>query len=211
MSDSDVWPQVDPNYLWIFDKLILARKLGYVCGPAGVNVPQPDNYIVRPITNIEGMGRGAEVVWLEDDTSHLTPGMFWCEVFTGQHLSIDYVNQNQVLCVLGVREPGAPLYKWERWVKVDNKIPFPDLLKDLPYENINVETIDGNIIEVHLRLNPDFDNDYAAIFPVWEGESTVPPPGYKFKDDRDYKRLGFFVPLRPQDFFLASPAGFEPT
>lgn len=202
-----MWLVADPNDLWIFDKLILARKLGYVCGPAGVDVPKPGNYIVRPITNIEGMGRDAEIVWLDRSTSHLRPGTFWCEIFTGQHLSVDYVDQKQVLCVLGVREPGAPLYKWNRWIRMNVEVPFPQFLKSLPYKHINIETIEGRLVEVHLRHNPDFDDDYEAIFPVWEGESTVPPNGYRFKEDPDYKRLGFFVPLQKM---LASPAGFEP-
>lgn len=81
--DDIMWNLCDPNDLWIYDKLILSRKMGYVCGPPGVPVPNADSYIVRPITNIEGMGRGAEILWLDDDTDHLPPGYFWCEIFDG--------------------------------------------------------------------------------------------------------------------------------
>jgi len=30
-----VWETIDPDELWAMDKLILSRKLGYVCGPTG--------------------------------------------------------------------------------------------------------------------------------------------------------------------------------
>ena len=46
MYDYEAWVKCHPDDLWIFDKLILAKKLGYLCGPADVAVPESDNYIV---------------------------------------------------------------------------------------------------------------------------------------------------------------------
>jgi len=40
-----VWQTVDPNDIWVMDKLILSRKLGYTCGPVGLDVPVPGVYI----------------------------------------------------------------------------------------------------------------------------------------------------------------------
>ena len=93
------WKNADPEDLWIFDKLIVARKLGYSCGPAGTDVLSPDHYIVRPCVNIPGMGRGASIQWIEQDTDHLKDGHFWCELFKGRHISVDYKDGQQVLAV----------------------------------------------------------------------------------------------------------------
>ena len=37
-----VWKKVDPDDIWVMDKLILSRKLGYNCGPVGQDVPVLD-------------------------------------------------------------------------------------------------------------------------------------------------------------------------
>lgn len=194
--DDAIWPSVDPEDLWIYDKLILSRKLGYNCGPSGVKVPHAGLYIVRPITNLEGMGVGAEIKWINEDTYHLVPaGYFWCEVFEGRHLSVDYVFGDQVLCVEGIRDKHDPLYKWQEWKKVDDHIPLPEVLASLPYKNINCEFVGGNLIEAHLRPNPDFQEDHDVVYPVWEGQSIEPPTGFRYKESPDYKRQGFFIPI----------------
>jgi len=194
--DDKMWLTCHPDDLWIYDKLVLSRKLNYICGPAGVPVPYPGEYIVRPITNIDGMGIGAKFVRLDQSTENVVePGYFWCEVFKGTHLSVDYVNQRQKLCVEGIRPKHNPLYRWSQWKKSDDQVPFPKLLELLPYPKINCEFVGGRLIEVHLRGNPDWEHGSDTIFPVWEGQSTVPPRGMKFVEDDDYKRVGFFIPL----------------
>jgi len=66
-----VWKTADPDDLWVMDKLILSRKLGYNCGPVGLDVPTPGYYIVRPCVNMLGLGLGAQKVWLECETVHV--------------------------------------------------------------------------------------------------------------------------------------------
>ena len=85
-----VWKTIDPDDIWVLDKLILSRKLRYKCGPVGLDVPYPGFYIVRPCVNMIGLGLGAQKIWLDSDTTHLPVGHFWCEWFEGRHLSIDY-------------------------------------------------------------------------------------------------------------------------
>ena len=81
---------LDPNDLWVYNKLQISRMLGYRCGPIGVKVLKPDNYIVRPSINFLGLGFGAHFTYIQDTTDHLTPGHFWCEIFEGKHYSVDY-------------------------------------------------------------------------------------------------------------------------
>jgi len=210
-NDIEVWNSSDihPEDLWIFDKLIVSKKLGYVCGPKGISVPSSGYYIVRPCVNVLGMGRGAEIRWLdaERDTSEQMPdGFFWCQIFTGRHLSVDFCDEEQVLCVEGVRNESDPLWKWQKWNRIDDMIvPYPTFLLDQlkgHYTYINVEMINGNIIEVHLRRNPDFplEKNYSEIIPVFYGSiseydhADLISQGYHYQQEeyQDFHRIGYY-------------------
>ena len=196
--DDSAWLKCDPDDLWIFDKLILSKKLGYVCGPVGVDVPRPDNYILRPITNIMGMGREAKFVWIDEKTDDLSPGHFWCEIFQGRHLSVDYINGNQTICVEGFKQNPSVIYRWNKWKRVDELVSFPSILNEFKnkYEHINCEFIGNKLIEVHLRLNCDFVDKEDVLYVVWEDQDTTPPPGMVFVPNVDYKRKGFFKHIK---------------
>lgn len=193
MGDHDVWPNAHPLDLWIYDKLILSSRLGYKCGPAGVPVPTPGYYIVRPVTNLLGMGIAAEIIYIDGDTDFIKPGHFWCEKFIGRHLSVDYVNQSQLLCVEGHRRAENPLWKWDKWIQTEDTIPFPNILMGLHNTtNINCEFIDGKLIEVHQRLNTDMAG-HKEVIPVWKDEPTdLQNQGYTYYNDPDYYRVGFW-------------------
>ena len=136
---------------------------------------------------------GAEKVWLEKDTTHLPYGYFWCEWFEGRHLSIDYKNKKQVLCVEGHKQKDT-FTKWDKWIKTNDELPFPNILKDLTdIELINCEYIGDKLIEVHLRHNEDFSDNIAEFIPVWKGQDTT-PQGYTYRDYPDvHGRIGAFV------------------
>lgn len=191
IAEDNFWEQSNINNIWIYDKLILSKKLGYTCGPIGINVPKPNFYIVRPVTNILGMGQNTHVYFIEKSTNHLPIGTFWCEIFKGRHLSVDYVDGKQVLCVEGIRDNSKPFYKWKLWKKVDDKIPYPSIIPNL--NHLNIELIGNKIIEVHARLNPNFKFGGNTIYPVWKGEDITPPEGMKYVKAPEYKRIGFFI------------------
>jgi hypothetical protein len=189
MTDTENWTTTNVEDLWLFDKLILSRRLGYCCGPAGVSVPHAGVYIVRPVTNLAGMGRGASFQYLGPNTQ-LEPGYFWCEVFTGQHLSVDYEYGEPVLSVEGFRDHNAQLWRWSRWQATTERhpIPFPELAK---FPKLNIEFISGHAIEVHLRHNPDFEYNNTVAIPVWDDE--VINTTRHFVSSPDYRRKGFYV------------------
>lgn len=194
-AEDIVWKNINPNDIWVMDKLILSRKLKYNCGPVGLDVPKPGYYIVRPCVNMLGLGLGAQRVWLECETMHLPVGFFWCEWFEGRHLSIDYHWGKQILAVEGIKD-SSTFTKWKIWQRVDDCIALPDILKDLAtrHEHINCEFINGKLIEVHLRRNEDFDGNIDTFIPVWEGESINPPAGYIYRDYPDvHGRIGAFI------------------
>ena len=194
-AEDIVWKIINPDDMWILDKLILSKKLGYKCGPVGIDVLSPDWYIVRPCVNALGLGLGARKEWLEKDTTHLPLGLFWCEWFTGRHISVDYHYGIQDVTVEGIK-PDFTFTQWTIWKRVDDVIPLPDILQDMAqrYEWINCEFIGNKLIEVHLRHNEDFESGITHFIPVWEGQSTEPPRGYRYVDYPDvHGRIGAFV------------------
>jgi hypothetical protein len=194
-AEDIVWSNIDPDDIWILDKLILSRKMYYNSGPVGLDVPHPGHYIVRPCVNMMGLGLGAQKLWLEKDTCDLPVGHFWCEWFEGRHLSIDYHWGKQTLAVEGIK-PANTFTRWSSWIRVADRIKLPGILDELAtrHEWINCEFIGGKLIEVHLRHNEDFDGNIMYFIPVWEGESTVPPEGYTYRVYPDvHGRIGAFI------------------
>jgi hypothetical protein len=192
---NDEWDQINPKDLWVYNKLFLSRVLGYKCGPAGTTVPRPDFYIVRPSLNFLGMGRDARIIKINKETEDLHPSEFWCQIFKGEHISVDFRNKKSELVVLGERNPQSPLYKWMKWSKIDKKIEFPPILEDLvgDYEWINCEFIGDKLIEVHFRQNPDFRYNNSVAIPLWKDEKVQNLENYEYIEDPDYLRQGFYI------------------
>ena len=193
IGDPDVWPTLEWKHLWVYDKLILSKRLGYTCGPAGISVPEPAEYVVRPITNLESMSVGARLQWLQPG-DNIEPGYFWCEKFTGEHITVDYNYGEQSTTVKGYPRKGR-LDRFDKWELIDRQIPFPKKLDDLhEKEWVNIEMIGGNIIEVHFRYNDDFRNHNGkVIYPVWKDEELPQPEGSIWYDSPCKDRLGHWV------------------
>ncbi len=187
-DDLDVWGSIPKKYLWAVDKLILSKQLGYVCGPKGVAIPQAGEYIIRPCVNFLGMGRGVfSVKAHRSEVLDIPDGFFWCEKFTGEHLSIDFKKGKQFLTILGVpRIEDSIKYgfaMWKVWKKVRRKIRMPkgvaEIIKTCPY--VNVECVGGKVIEVHFRLNPDFKETTSEYLkPVYYSDVLKLKSGEKF-------------------------------
>ena len=185
IGDIDVFDTIDLNDLWCFDKLILSKKLGYTCGPAGITPKIPAYYVVRPVMNLKMMAVGAKIQYLDSDS--IPGGYFWCEIFSGRHFSFDYHWGKQVLSVEGFRNDATRLDRFCRWSKVDYNFKLPDILQDVAdrYEWFNAEVIGDKVIEVHFRYNDDFANHNAnTIIPIWRDEFYSSPAG---------DRIGFML------------------
>ena len=189
------WNNIHLDDLWFYNKLFLSRVLGYNCGPVGTAVPKPDFYIIRPSFNIMGMSRFARIEWIENSTDNMHPAEFWCEIFKGEHLSVDFHHKKSELVVRGEREDTDPLYKWKKWIKIDKEIEFPTIFNKLKgnYDWINCEFIGSNLIEVHFRINPNFRYDNELAIPVWDDENFNDCNNFTYVEDSDYRRLGFWV------------------
>lgn len=186
MDDCDVWKFIDAQDAWIYDKLILSKYFGYLCGPAGVAPEISNNYIVRPISNYRMMGRGSSIKYIEANQDVILDGYFWCEVFSGRHLTFDYNYGVQTLSVEGFRDIDKT-DRFNSWKKVSDKYVLPDILQNIAekYEWMNIEVIGTHIVEVHLRYNDDFKGHTAdEIFPIWKENFYNSPCG---------DRIGFVI------------------
>jgi hypothetical protein len=91
------------------------------------------------------------------------------------------------------------LYKWDKWVKLDKKVKFPDILKNLEgnYEWINCEFIGDHLIEAHFRPNPDFRHGNVIAVPNWGDVDRYREyeleQGLEYIEDPDFKRRGFWI------------------
>ena len=194
-EDHIAWEDTSVEDLWVYDKLILSKKLGYTCGPAGTDVPMANYYVVRPITNMMGMGLGTTEEYLRKSTDDLPPGTFWCEKFYGDHYSVDFIGGKQVLAVQGHRQSNN-FQQWDRWEKIDKEFEYPHKLLGKFHTYLNCEFIGNNLIECHLRLNPDFRYGYDVMTPVWADDGIrleCLPKGSIFIADREQDRLGFLA------------------
>ena len=147
------------------------------------------------MVNAYGLGIGAEKMFIEKTTTHIPPGLFWCEWFEGRHLSVDYKDGEQSLCVEGFKKENTFL-KWDRWARTMDVMPMPEQIQDAVsgHDVVNCEFIGDKLIEVHLRHNPDFEGGIMEFIPVWEGDDTSPPNGYKYREYPDvHGRIGAFV------------------
>lgn len=186
MDDWDVWKFIDGEDAWIYDKLILSKRLGYYCGPAGVAPERTGSYIVRPISNYRMMGRGSSIMQIESGQDIIPDGYFWCEVFTGRHLTFDYHHSIQHLAVEGFKDSDRT-DRFVSWKKVSDQFELPSILKPIAekYEWLNIEVIGSKIVEVHLRYNDDFvGHDAEEIFPIWKED---------FYDSPCQDRVGFLL------------------
>lgn len=202
LHDADVWQIIEPEDIWVYNKLQIAKMQGLQCGPAGTRVPCDGLYIVRPIVNFSGMCAGAEVKRLtSSDLSKVPLGYFWCELLEGQQISVDYVEGLPVVSYQPERIKDDPLYKFSKWKKRDKRgWSLPNWLQPLAqrYSRINVEYIDKKVIEVHLRGSPD--PGVEEFIPVWSSDPNNSRQGYKYiesYDDADGNlqdpRLGFLI------------------
>lgn len=195
-DESLAWTIANTEDLWILDKLLLSRRLGYVCGPVGIDVPRPAHYIVRPCVNALGMGIETSKVFIKDNTDYLPVGNFWCEIFHGRHLSIDFHKGNQILCVEGFRESDEPYWRWSKWVRTDDVVQLPEFIQTIAakYEWFNVELIGDKIIETHFRANPDFwipgFDRIEEVIPIWCDDPLEKKEGYEMVFDSDFKTMG---------------------
>jgi hypothetical protein len=177
MDDSKAYAFYPQQRKW-FNKLWFSEEMDYYCAPSGIAPTRSGWYIVRPIMNISGMSVGAEKMYIEaGDATKVPPGYFWSEWFEGSQYSVtfEWVGYwKQISCWIAERNV-SNLSRFKKWSKYEHKIfklnSIFDEIADSNITKINVEFIDNNPIEVHLRESPD--PDYDVIIPIWKDEEFL--------------------------------------
>jgi len=169
-EDADAWSWY-PRYRWIYNKLEVAANQGLACGPHGL---EPESFPVfsKPIYNMRGMGSGSRVLArAEEYRRRQRPGHMWMSLLEGEHVSSDCAVAN-----------GAPLWwrhvtgqaigegKFDYWtVHAGARPELEDYCGSWIREHlagytgmVNLETIGGRIIEVHLRFADQWPDLYGA-------------------------------------------------
>jgi hypothetical protein len=199
-EDADAW-QWYPGERWVYDKLTVALSQGVQAAPHGV-MPPSFPVFSKPIVNLRGMGVGSGVIsTAEEYQALMTPGHFWMEFLHGEHVSTDVaVARGRPAWwrhATGVPRQGGT---FDRWIVDANPRPQLEELCGAwivghlsGYTGMmNLESIGGRIIEVHLR--------FADQWPDLYGEGWVAAlvrlyaDGVWSYDDHD-RRTGYSVVL----------------
>ena len=171
-EDFDAWAWY-PNERWVYDKIAVAHSQGLAAGPHGT-MPPHFPVFSKPIMNLKGMGIGSRVMRSAAEYErHYRAGHMWMTLLEGRHVSSD-------VAVVGAAsawwrhvtgKPGrrgtfdfwtvqaAPEPEIEErcgaWIR-RNLAGYTGML--------NIETIGGTMIEVHLRLSDQWPDLYG---PGW--------------------------------------------
>jgi hypothetical protein len=158
-----------PEYNFVYNKLWLSQSQGMLCGPIGI-YPSEYPIIFKPIVNLYGLSRGFKKINNEKEyEKEKKDGFFWQPFFGGKHIVCDMVLDDTeiVFCSFLRSYPGIKgsfkLHHTTEYVMPEKiKLWIKKYLKH--YKGcLNMDIIDGNIIECHLRLNGDF-NLYNQAF-----------------------------------------------
>ena len=211
-DDADAY-RWNPRHRWICNKLLVAESQGIECAPHGI---EPSHYPVfsKPIYNLRGMGVGSRTLKNEGDyRRHCTAGHLWMSLLTGEHVSSDFaVVRGEAKWWRHAAALSAGAGTFDYWIIETRSRPELEeycrgwIRRNLPgYTGmLNLETIDGRIIEGHLRFTDQWPDLYGegwldALVGLYAGGT------WNFAD-RD-RRLGYSVVLfGPHDRSYRQPS-----
>jgi hypothetical protein len=171
-EDSDAWRWY-PAHRWVYDKLAVAQSQGLAAGPHGTKPPRFPVFS-KPIVNLKGMGIGSRVLRSQADyEAHAAPGHFWMRLLEGRHVSSDLAVVDGGPCwwrhVTGKPAGEGTFDYWTIHAQPEPEIEERCGAWVRKYlagytGMLNLETIGGSIIEVHLRFADQWPDLYG---PGW--------------------------------------------
>jgi hypothetical protein len=199
-EDSDAWTW-NPRHRWVYDKLAVATSQGLQAAPHGVPPPAYPVFS-KPIYNLKGMGVGSRALHSGADyIAAYQPGHMWMPLLEGKHLSSDTAVVDGVphwwRHARGIASGDGTFDYWE--VQAEPEPAVEQSGGDWCRRHlagytgmVNLETIGGRIIEVHLRFADQWPDLYgdgwveALVRLYAEGN-------WRFDDSR--RRAGYSVVL----------------
>lgn len=169
--DRSIYPHIPEADKWAANKLMLAERLGYNCGPIGIDPPN-GRYCLRPQNSIRGLGHGGwfdvTVDYSQNQVMPIVPGYFWCEWFDGDHIFTTFIND---VAVHASRNPVTnDIMRTTgntRFGNTGEAVTLPAALQGLS-RYLQVESIEDKIIEVSFRCmsvnaRQEIIDDYLTI------------------------------------------------
>ena len=176
-NDLDSW-LFNNKYREVYNKLWLSYTQDIDCAPMGI---YPNKYpvIIKPIINLYGMSRGFRIIKNEEEYDReIKDGYFWQPYFKGKHYCIDIIYGNKKIYYFTCLESFSKnegIFDYHIYRK---DYVISEKIKKWLYKNLkdyrgclNIEVINGKIIECHLRLNGDFhlyDSKFATALKEFE-------------------------------------------
>tara|TARA_E500000178_G_scaffold351220_1_gene411846 strand:- start:819 stop:1673 length:855 start_codon:yes stop_codon:yes gene_type:complete len=152
-----------PKYNFVYNKLELCKSQNIPCAPMGI---QPIKYpvVFKPVYNLYGMSRSFYKIYNKEDYhKYLKDGLFWMPYYSGNQINLDVIYDNDkivfysALTSIPNNEGTFISHSSNTKYKISKKIEYWIHKNMKGYRGpLNMEIIQDNIIEVHLRLNGDF-------------------------------------------------------
>lgn len=199
-EDSDAWIW-NPHQRWVYDKLAVAMRQGLNCAPHGV-APRAYPVFSKPIYNLKGMGVGSRALYSEADyMAAYQPGHMWMPLLDGDHISSDVALVDGMprwwRHARGIASGDGTFDYWE--VRAEASPDVESWAGDWCRRElagytgmINLETIGGRIIEVHLRFADQWPDLYGE---GWVGALVRLYAKGKWRFDDSNRRTGYSVVL----------------
>ena len=160
IDDASAW-ELYPRHRWIYNKLRICETQGLPTGPHGTEPPAYPIFS-KPIYNLRGMGTGGRVIRsARGYEASLMPGHMWTPLFTGAHVSTDVaLARGKPKWWRHTTGKAGPHGTFDYWTVHAARRPTLErrlgawIRRSLAGFTgiINIETIGGRIIEVHLRM-----------------------------------------------------------
>jgi hypothetical protein len=171
-DDPDSWRWY-PQHRWVYDKIAVALSQGLEAGPHGVTPPRFPVFS-KPIINLKGMGAGSRMLASKAAyEQHAAPGHMWMTLLEGRHVSSDIAvvdgEARWWRHATGVPGGGGTFDYWT--VQAAGEPAIEDYCGAWVRSHLggytgmlNIETIGGRMIEVHLRMTDQWPDLYG---PGW--------------------------------------------
>lgn len=200
-EDSDAW-NWNPRHRWVYDKLEVALRQGLEAAPHGV---APHRYPVfsKPLYNLKGMGVGSRTLRSAADyEAAYQPGHMWMAFLEGDHISSDVAlvdgSPKWWRHARGLASGDGTFDRWEVASSAEPAVETwgGDWCRQhlAGYTGmVNLETIGGRIIEVHLRFADQWPDLYGGDPWVEAVIELYTHKAWRY-DDR-HRQLGYSVVL----------------
>ncbi len=168
-EDGDAWRWY-PEHRWVYNKLSVAESQYLDCAPHGLD-PAAFPVFSKPIYNMRGMGAGSRVMRTMKEYKHFQrPGHFWMPLCEGEHVSSDVaVVDGEPQWWRHVTGLALDEGTFDYWTVAKDTRPAIEAAAGkwigghlAGYTGmLNLETIGGQIIEVHLRFADQWPDLYG--------------------------------------------------